>query len=221
MQFISTYSEDDYSFFDPRVCVIGLGHVGLLHAISFSEQFRTVAFDPRQKRTEELNKGRDTTSQVSNSLLSQAINNGLTFTSNLDEIRKCNFYVIVTCKQLISEGASPLASFCEACELVGKVLSGGDIVVFDACGNPTISENQCIPQIEKTSGLVCNIDFFAGYSPGEHLFGKKGFNFWNDGKPRSGSTPEISNIVDEVYFKAFAKDYLKSGIQQNRLAGAI
>lgn len=221
MQFISTYSEDDYSYFDPRICVIGLGHVGLLHAISFSEQFRTMAYDPQLNRTEELSRGKDRTLQVPEELLRNAIHRGLTFTSDLSVVQKSNFYVITLCKQQQAEGVNSHLPLCSACEFVGKVISGGDIVVFDSCGIPAMSEDQCIPLIEKISGLTCNFDFFVGYSPGEHLFGDKGFTFWNDGKPRSGSTPEIAKIVDEVYYKAFAREYLKPHVQQSRLSGVI
>lgn len=221
LQSISAYSEGGYSYYDPRICVIGLGQTGLFHAISFNEHYRTIGYDSHPERIQELSRGRDRNSQVSVALLQQAAKQGLTFTSEATDIGQCNFYVITLCKQPLSRNDTDLLPLWNACELVGKVISGGDIVVFDSCACPSTSENKCIPLVEKVSGLICNCDFFAGYSPGTFLFEEKGFTFWHDEKITSGSTPEIAKIVDEVYLTAFGKDTAVVPIRQSKVSGVL
>ncbi len=148
--------------------------------------------------------GHGSTSKVSDKLLKQAIRNGLSFTSDMVKIRKCNFYVIIIPPICVVNNDSDLRILWDACEVVGKVLSGGDIVVYDFCGGTTITEDDCIPIIEQVSGLTCNSGFFAGYSPRYDNFEVKGFTTWGIGKFTSGSTPEITKIVDEVYTAVFA-----------------
>ena len=221
LQSISAYSEGGYSYYDPRICVIGLGQTGLFHAISFNEHYRTIAYDPDQERTRELSQGRDSKAQISADLLQQGMRNGLAFTSETADIHNCNFYVITIPSQPAGISEPDLLPLWSACELVGKVISGGDIVVFDSCGCPSTSENKCIPLVEKVSGLVCNCDFFAGYSPGPLYFGKKGFTFWSDGKITFGSTPEIAKLVDEVYLTVFGKDIAMAPIRQSNISGVL
>lgn len=221
LQSISAYSEGGYSYYDPRICVIGLGQTGLFHAISFNEHYRTIGYDSHPERIQELSRGRDRNSQVSVALLQQAAKQGLTFTSEATDIGQCNFYVITLCKQPLSRNDTDLLPLWNACELVGKVISGGDIVVFDSCACPSTSENKCIPLVEKVSGLICNCDFFVGYSPGTFLFEEKGFTFWHDEKITSGSTPEIAKIVDEVYLTAFGKDTAVVPIRQSKVSGVL
>jgi len=147
--------------------------------------------------------GHGSTSRVSDKLLKQAIRNGLSFTSDIVKIRKCNFYVIIIPPICVVNNEPDLRVLWDACEIVGKVLSGGDIVVYDFCAATSITENECIPVIEKVSGLICNFNFFAGYSPCSGNFIEKGFATWGIGKFTSGSTPEITKIVDEVYTAVF------------------
>ena len=221
MYSISAYSDDEYSYFDPRICVIGLGHTGLFHAISFSEHYRTIAYDPDQERTRELSQGRDSKAQISADLLQQGMRNGLAFTSETADIHNCNFYVITVPSQPAGISEPDLLPLWSACELVGQVISGGDIVVFDSCGCPSTTENKCIPLVEKVSGLLCNCDFFAGYSPGPLLFEEKGFTSWTEGKITSGSTPEIAKIMDEVYITVFGKDIAMAPIRQSNISGVL
>ena len=215
---ISTTLEDDYSYFDPRVCVIGLGHTGLVHAIAFGENYKTIGYDPDQNRVEELRRGHDSLSKVSTELVQHALRRGFSCTSDLEDIRKCNFYVITLPKEPVLSNDTQRHPLLSACEIVGKVISGGDIVMFDSCGCPSMSEKECIPCVEKLSGLVCNRDFFAGYSPGPLQFPEKGFTFWNDGKITSGSTPEIAKIVDEVYLNVFGDDSLVTPLRESSWA---
>ena len=147
--------------------------------------------------------GHGSMSRVLDELLKQAIKNGLSCTSDVEKIRKCNFYVIIIPPISVERKDSDLRILWDACEIVGKVLSGGDIVVYDFCAATSITENECIPVIEKVSGLICNAGFFAGYSPGSGNFIEKGFTTWGIGKFTSGSTPEITRIVDEVYTAVF------------------
>lgn len=221
MRPISTISEDDYSYFDPRVCVIGLGHTGLVHALAFSESYRTIGYDSDQTRVEELRRGHDSLSGISGELVQQALRKGFTCTSDLEDIRKCNFFVITLPPEAILSDDPDRHPLRSACEVVGRVISGGDIVVFDSCGCPSMSEKECIPMVEKLSGFICNCDFFAGYSPGPLQFPQKGFTFWNDGKITSGSTPEIAKIVDEVYINAFGADSLVTPLQETILGRVI
>ena len=221
MYSISAYSDDEYSYFDPRICVIGLGHTGLFHAISFSEHYRTIGYDSHPERIQELSRGRDRNSQVSVALLQQAAKQGLAFTSETADIHNCNFYVITVPSQPAGISEPDLLPLWSACELVGQVISGGDIVVFDSCGCPSTSENKCIPLVEKVSGLLCNCDFFAGYSPGPLLFEEKGFTSWTEGKITSGSTPEIAKIMDEVYITVFGKDIAMAPIRQSNISGVL
>ncbi len=221
MRPISTTSEDDYSYFDPRVCVIGLGHTGLVHALAFGENYKTIGYDPDQERVEELRRGHDSLLKVSGELIQHALYKGFSCTSDLEDIRKCNFYVITLPPESVSDNPSERHPLWSACEVVGKVISGGDIVVFDSCGCPSMSEKECIPLVEKKSGFICNRDFFAGYSPGPFEFHEKGFTFWNDGKITSGSTPEIAKIVDEVYINVFGADSLVTPLKETILGRVI
>ncbi len=147
--------------------------------------------------------GHGSMSRVLDELLKQAIKNGLSCTSDVEKIRKCNFYVIIIPPISVERNDSDLRILWDACEIVGKVLSGGDIVVYDFCGGTTITEDDCIPIIEQVSGLTFNFNFFAGYSPRYDNFEVKGFTSWGAGKFTSGSTPEITKIVDEVYTAVF------------------
>jgi len=181
---ISPCDDEDNSYFDPRVCVIGSGLAGSTHALAFSTKYRTIWFDPLWTDVREVTHGQ----------------NG---TPNIKDIRYCNFYVIISFPRIVEIGDPDFSALWDACELVGKVISGGDIVVFDSCAYPIQSEKECIPRVEKVSGLTCNNHFFAGYSPGPLRFSDKEFSFWNAGKVTSGSTPEIAKLVDEVYLNVF------------------
>jgi len=211
-------SEDAFSYYDPRICVIGLGHIGIHHAMLFSEKYKTIGYDFDQARTDKLMHGHGSTSRVSDKLLKQAIKNGLFCTSDVEKIRKCNFYVIIVPPICVERNESDLRILWDASEIVGKVLSGGDIVVYDFCVGTTITENDCISIIEQVSGLTCNFNFFAGYSPGPDNFEVKGFSSWGIGKFTSGSTPEITRIVDEVYTSVFTVDTLNNKATETVIA---
>lgn len=182
-----------------KIAVIGLGYVGLPLARLFSTKYETIGFDINHARVEELMSGHDSTLEVEDDLLQSAINNGFICTSDLEVIKGCNVYV-VTVPTPVDENNSPdLTPLCKASEAVGKVISKGDIVIYESTVYPGVTEEECIPVVERVSGLRYNVDFFAGYSPERINPGDKEHTVEKIKKVTSGSTPEIGNMVDELY----------------------
>lgn len=192
-------SESEISYFNPRICVIGLGNVGLPLAGLFCAKFATTGFDVDPVRVNELMGGHDSTSALSDPLLQAALQKGLTFTSDMEKIRHCNFYVVAISAAKALKGPPERQPLWKACEIVGQVISGGDIVVCESTLYPGVTEESCIPLIEKMSGLTCNSDFFAGCIPVQPHPGDMEHNMVQTRKVTSGSTPEIGRIVHEVY----------------------
>ncbi|MGB4655051.1 MAG: nucleotide sugar dehydrogenase [Bacteroidales bacterium] len=186
--------------FKPRVCVIGLGYVGLPLARLFSTKYKTVGFDLNQSRVDELMKGIDSTLEVDNNLLKEAIDKyGLTCTTNIKDISDCNFYVVAV-PTPVDENKNPdLRPLIGASQTVGKVIAKGDIVVYESTVYPGVTEDECIPVVEKFSGLKYNKDFYAGYSPERINPGDKEHTVEKILKVTSGSTPEAGEIIDKVY----------------------
>lgn len=185
---------------DIRICVIGLGYVGLPLARLFSTKYPTIGFDMNQKRVDALNAGHDATLEVSDELLRDAIDNhGFKCTTNLDEIRNSNFYVVAVPTPVDDNNRPDLKPLWGASETVGKVISKGDIVVYESTVYPGVTEEECLPVVERVSGLKFNQDFYAGYSPERINPGDKLHTVEKIKKVTSGSTPEIADIVDNVY----------------------
>lgn len=183
-----------------KICVIGLGYVGLPLARLFSTKFPTIGFDMNQKRVTELMSGHDATLEVDDALLQTAISqNGFRCTSNLDDIRDCNFYIVAVPTPVDANNTPDLKPLWGASETVGKVISKGDIVVYESTVYPGVTEEECLPVVEKVSGLKFNVDFFAGYSPERINPGDKLHTVEKIKKVTSGSTPEIAEIVDKAY----------------------
>lgn len=182
-----------------KICVIGLGYVGLPLARLFSTKFPTVGFDLNQSRINSLMKGHDATFEVEDKLLQQAIQKGFKCTSNLKDIKDCNFYVVAVPTPVDSNNRPDLRPLWGASETIGKVISKGDIVVYESTVYPGVTEEECLPVIEKVSGLTFNEDFFAGYSPERINPGDKLHTVDKIKKVTSGSTPKIADIVDKVY----------------------
>lgn len=183
-----------------KICVIGLGYVGLPLARLFSTKYKTVGFDMNQKRCEALMGGHDATLEVSDELLQDAIDNhGFRCTSNLEEVKDCNFYVVAVPTPVDSDNRPDLRPLWGASETVGKVIGKGDIVVYESTVYPGVTEEECLPVVERVSGLKFNEDFFAGYSPERINPGDKEHTVEKIKKVTSGSTPEIADIVDGVY----------------------
>lgn len=183
-----------------KICVIGLGYVGLPLARLFSTKYPTIGFDMKEARVKELMQGHDSTLEVSDDILQDAIkNHGFKCTSNIEDIIDCNFYIVAV-PTPVDENKNPdLRPLYGASETVGKVISQNDIVVYESTVYPGVTEEECIPVVERTSGLVYNKDFFAGYSPERINPGDKEHTVEKIKKVTSGSTPKIGKLVNDVY----------------------
>lgn len=182
-----------------KIAVIGLGYVGLPLARLFSTKYETVGFDMNQARVDALMKGHDATLEVDDLLLQEALGNGFKCTTNLEDIRDCNFYIVAVPTPVDSDNHPDLKPLWGASETIGKVISKGDIVVYESTVYPGVTEEECLPVVERISGLKFNKDFFAGYSPERINPGDKEHTVEKIKKVTSGSTPEIADIVDGVY----------------------
>jgi UDP-N-acetyl-D-glucosamine/UDP-N-acetyl-D-galactosamine dehydrogenase len=180
-----------------RIGVVGLGYVGLPLAVEFGKHFDTVGFDLKAHRIEELQSGRDSTLEVSKKELAAAT--GLSFTTNLADLKRCRVY-IVTVPTPIDEYKRPdLSPLIGASTSLGKVLKRGDIVVYESTVYPGCTEEVCVPILARESGLVLNKDFFVGYSPERINPGDKQHRLTSIKKVTSGSTPEAAEFVDGLY----------------------
>jgi len=183
-----------------KIAVIGLGYVGLPLARLFSTKFSTIGFDMNQQRVDGLMSGHDATLEVSDELLQEAIAKyGFRCTTDLNEIKSCNFYVVAVPTPVDENNRPDLKPLWGASETVGKVISKGDVVVYESTVYPGVTEEECLPVVERVSGLKFNVDFFAGYSPERINPGDKEHTVEKIKKVTSGSTPEIADLVDEVY----------------------
>ena len=182
-----------------KICVIGLGYVGLPLARLFSTKYPTVGYDRNQARVDALMSGHDATLEVDDELLQEAINNGFRCTADIDEIRDCNFYVVAVPTPVDKNNNPDLGPLIGASTTVGKVIDKGDFVVYESTVYPGVTEDNCIPIVEQTSGLKLNVDFFAGYSPERINPGDKLHTVEKIKKVTSGSTPEAADIIDGVY----------------------
>lgn len=184
---------------ETKIAVIGLGYVGLPLARLFSTKYPTVGYDMNQKRVDRLMQGHDDTLEVSDNLLSEAISNRFKCTSNLDEIKDCNLYIVAVPTPVDTYNHPDLKPLIGASETVGKVISKGDVVVYESTVYPGVTEEECLPVVERVSRLVFNTDFYAGYSPERINPGDKEHTVEKIKKVTSGSTPEIADYVDAVY----------------------
>ena len=182
-----------------KVAVIGLGYVGLPLARLMSTRYSTVGYDLNSTRVAELMSGRDSTLEVEDSLLQEAIAQGFTCTTDIEAIRDCNFYIVAVPTPVDRNNNPDLRPLYGASETVGKVIAKGDIVVYESTVYPGVTEDECIPIVEKVSGLTFNRDFFAGYSPERINPGDKEHTVEKIKKVTSGSTPETGKTVDAVY----------------------
>lgn len=184
---------------ETKIAVIGLGYVGLPLARLFSTAFPTVGYDRNSQRVDELMKGHDSTLEVSDELLQDAIKRGFSCTSQLEHIKDCNFYVVAVPTPVDENHNPDLTPLIGASEAVGKVIAKGDVVVYESTVYPGVTEDSCIPIVEEVSGLKFNKDFFAGYSPERINPGDKLHTVEKIKKVTSGSTPEVGAYVDAVY----------------------
>lgn len=205
-----------------RICVIGLGYVGLPLARLFSSKFPTIGYDLNSKRVEELMNGHDSTLEVDDSLLQSAIEKGFRCTNDLVEIRDCNFFIVAVPTPVDKTNNPDLRPLYGASETVGKVISKGDIVVYESTVYPGVTEDECVPVIERVSGLKLNQDFYVGYSPERINPGDKEHTVEKIKKVTSGSTPEAAQIINAVYSSVItAGTYMASSIKVAEAAKVI
>ena len=180
-----------------RIGVIGLGYVGLPLAVEFGKKYSTVGFDINGQRISELKAFSDRTLEVTSDELQAA--NLLSYTTNAEDLRPCTVFIVTVPTPIDVFNRPDISLLLKASETVGRAIKKGGIVVFESTVYPGATEEDCVPVIEKTSGLVFNRDFFCGYSPERINPGDKAHRVTNIKKVTSGSTPEVARIVDELY----------------------
>lgn len=183
-----------------KLAIIGLGYVGLPLARLFSTKYETIGYDMNSQRVESLMQGKDATCEVTDDLLLDAIrNHSFRCTSNIEDIQSCNIYIVAVPTPVDMNNRPDLRPLISASETVGKVILKGDIVIYESTVYPGVTEEECIPVVESVSGLKYNVDFFAGYSPERINPGDKEHTVEKIKKVTSGSTPEIADVVDQLY----------------------
>ena len=207
-----------------KIAVIGLGYVGLPLAVEFAKKYPVVGFDINALRIKRLNEGHDDTLEVEDENLKSVLvdqssklkaqSTGMLITDKMEEIADANFYIVTVPTPTDKNNRPVLTPLIKASETVGAVLSDGDIVVYESTVYPGVTEDECVPVLEKVSGKVFNKDFFAGYSPERINPGDKEHTVTKIKKVTAGSTPEIGKFVDEVYNKVItAGTFLASNIK--------
>ena len=206
---INTSNRDRYYFkqmkLNLRIAVIGLGYVGLPLARLFATKHSVVGFDINEKRVSELKLANDTTLEISANSLKEVLkdktssSNGLYCSTNILDIQDCNYYIVTVPTPVDKNNRPDLTPLYKSSETVGKVLKKGDIVVYESTVYPGVTEEECVPVLERISGLKFNIDFFVGYSPERINPGDKEHTVDKILKVTSGSTPEIGQKVNELY----------------------
>lgn len=189
---------------NPQIAVIGLGYVGLPLAVEFAKKYKTYGFDINESRIKELSAGDDHTLEVSAEKLKSVLADcnqpaGLYCTGQLEKIKGCSIYIVTVPTPVDKNNRPDLTPLYRASETVGKVLKKGDIVVYESTVYPGVTEEECVPVLEKVSGLTFNVDFFAGYSPERINPGDKEHTVSKIKKVTSGSTPETAEQVDQLY----------------------
>jgi len=188
-----------------KIAIVGLGYVGLPLARLFATKYPVVGFDINQNRINELNSGIDSTLEIDEVTLRGVLTtnisseNGLFCSNNIEDIVTCNYYIVTVPTPVDKNNRPDLTPLYKSSETVGKVLKKGDIVIYESTVYPGVTEEECIPVLERVSGLKFNIDFFAGYSPERINPGDKEHTVEKILKVTSGSTPEIGKIVNELY----------------------
>ncbi|MCT7573579.1 Vi polysaccharide biosynthesis UDP-N-acetylglucosamine C-6 dehydrogenase TviB [Aliarcobacter butzleri] len=182
-----------------KICVIGLGYVGLPLAHAFSSKYEVVGFDISKYRIDELSSGYDRTLELTESQVKEAIKNGMKFSLDINDIKDCNIYIVTVPTPIDKNKRPDLTPLIKASETVGKVLKKDDIVIYESTVYPGATEEDCVPVLEKFSNLKFNVDFFCGYSPERINPGDKEHTVTKILKVTSGSTPEIGRKVNELY----------------------
>jgi len=197
------------SLSESKIAIVGLGYVGLPLAVAFAEKFATVGYDIDPKRVDELQKGHDRTLEVEDEELKTVLvktvieleekKKGLLVSDAIIPISSCNIYIVTVPTPTDKHNKPVLAPMLKASEMIGKILKKGDVVIYESTVYPGVTEEECVPVLEKVSGLKFNEDFFAGYSPERINPGDKEHTVTKILKVTSGSTPEIADYVDQLY----------------------
>ncbi len=182
-----------------KICVIGLGYVGLPLAHAFSGKYEVVGFDINKARIDELNSGFDRTLELNEAQVKESLVNGMKFTLNVEEIKDCNIYIVTVPTPIDDNNEPDLTPIIKSTETVGKILKKDDIVIYESTVYPGVTEEVCVPILEKFSGLKFNETFYCGYSPERINPGDKEHTVTKILKITSGSTPEIAKKVDDLY----------------------
>ena len=182
-----------------KIAIIGLGYVGLPLAHAFSKSYNVIGFDINQERVTELNNGFDRTLELSEIQVKNSIKNGMRFTTKLDDIKSCNIYIVTVPTPIDGNNEPDLTPIIKSTESIASILKQDDIVIYESTVYPGVTEEICVPILEKRSGLKFNKDFFCGYSPERINPGDKEHTVTKILKITSGSTPEIAKKVDDLY----------------------
>lgn len=205
-----------------KICIIGLGYVGLPLAHAFSEKYKVVGFDVNSARVDELNSGFDRTQELTKEQVKESLKNGMKFTLDIEEIKECNIYIVTVPTPIDNSNEPDLTPIIKSTQTVGKVLKKGDIVIYESTVYPGVTEEICVPILEEFSGLKFNETFFCGYSPERINPGDKEHTVTKILKITSGSTPEIAKKVDDLYKSIItAGTYLASTIKVAEAAKVI
>ena len=204
-----------------NICLIGLGYVGLPLAVAFAKKFKVVGYDIEESRIKDLKDGNDKTHEVESMLL-DSVKSNITYTSNIQDIKDCNIYIITVPTPVDKVNRPDLTPLIEASMTVGSVLKKEDIAIYESTVYPGVTRDVCVPELEKSSGLVFNKDFFCGYSPERISPGDRERTVTKIPKVTSGSTPEIAKQVDQLYKEIIiAGTYLAPSIEVAEASKAI
>ena len=182
-----------------KICIIGLGYVGLPLAHAFSKKYKVVGFDINKPRVDELRSGYDRTLELTNEEVNESISNGMIYSTNMDDIKDCNVYIVTVPTPIDSTNRPDLTPLIKSSQTIGKVLKKDDIVIYESTVYPGVTEEVCVPELERESGMIFNKDFFCGYSPERINPGDKEHTVTKILKITSGSNPAIAIVVDELY----------------------
>ena len=183
---------------NPKICLIGLGYVGLPLAVAFAEKFQVIGFDISSTRIQELEGGHDITLEIEDDLLA-SVKNNIAYTSNIQDTKECNIYIVTVPTPIDKANRPELTPLIESSKMIGTVLSKDDIVIYESTVYPGVTEDICVPELEKSSGMKFNKDFYCGYSPERINPGDKEHTVTKILKVTAGSTPEIAKEVDDLY----------------------
>ncbi len=182
-----------------KICIIGLGYVGLPLAHAFSKKYKVVGFDINKPRIDELSSGFDRTLELTAEEVNESIKNGMIYTTSSDDIKDCNIYIVTVPTPIDSSNRPDLTPLIKSSQTIGKVLKKDDIVIYESTVYPGVTEEVCVPELEKVSGMIFNKDFFCGYSPERINPGDKEHTVTKILKITSGSNPAIAIVVDDLY----------------------